>query len=223
VIARTFGIALLSALGCVAQEQTATLAGTVVDPLGSPIPKAMARLESENTKGLRFSTDTNDSGQFRFADLPAGTYSLVVLGPGFSEWYKAGILMLPGQQTLLPNAVLNVGIRCGDPFIEGVKRLAPGEDSGTLRGSVLDRAGSPIVEANVSLNCGGCATKTNEEGQFIFSHLTPGTYTLTVSMNRFYREFLRDYSVRNNLDWTYAPIHLKRCPFGGCGLRPQRK
>jgi hypothetical protein len=88
---------------------------------------------------------------------------------------------------------------------------------------VLDSRDSPITEASVSLNCGGCTTQTGQEGRFVFPNLKPGNYTLTVLAKGFYQETLPYYVVEKKQDWTYFPIQLKRCPFGGCGLWPRRK
>ena len=221
MIGRTLSIALRSALACFAQEQTATLTGTVIDPLGLPIANAKVQIDSEATNGPHFSSNTDYLGQFRFADIPPGSYRLEVYSPGFYTWRKDKIRLLAGQQSSLQSAVLNVGIRCGEPFIDGVQRLATGDDSSTMRGSVVDSSGAPVGGASVSINCAGCVTKTNPEGQFLFPHLTPGNYTLTVSMIGFYREFLPNYEVRNNLDWTYAPVRIERCPTGGCEQNPR--
>ena len=102
-----------------------------------------------------------------------------------------------------------------------MQRLTPGDDSGALRGSVLDSSGSPVDGAAVSVNCAGCVTKTNQEGQFTFSSLKPGSYVVAISKSGFYREFLPHYGVFKNLDWTYAPVKLERCPAEGCERIPQ--
>ena len=112
---------------------------------------------------------------------------------------------------------------CGrGPFIDSVQRLQPGDDSGTLRGSVLDGTGSPISEAIVSLGCFNCLTKTNQAGEFTFGNLKRGSYVFSISKAGYYREFFPHYGVFKNLDWTYAPINLERCPAAGCEQTPQQ-
>lgn len=83
MIARTLGIAFLSALACVAQEQAATLTGTVTDPFGSPIKNVRAQLESDDRNSPPFIVRSDDSGQFRITNLPPATYRLALYGPGF--------------------------------------------------------------------------------------------------------------------------------------------
>jgi len=222
VIGCTLLIALLSALACFAQEQPGRLTGTVTEPYGnSPIPHAEARLESEEPKGRTFVVTTDDLGQFRLADLPPATYRLEVRKPGFRMWQESGIRLSAGQQISIPTVFLIVGNGCGAPTVDVVHSLAVGDVSSTLRGSVFDSKNSPVIGASVSLNCVGCATKTSREGQFVFSNLTPRNYTLSVSMKGFYPEALSHFLVLEKQDWTYFPIQLKRCPFGGCGLKPR--
>lgn len=88
---------------------------------------------------------------------------------------------------------------------------------------MLDSAGLPVSGATVSLNCANCVTKTNHDGQFIFTNLKPGSYVITVSMPGFYREFSPNYFLYKTLDWTYGPIELERCPAEGCERAPRQE
>jgi hypothetical protein len=216
-------IALLTGLACLAQQQTATLTGAVTSLLGTPVVHAEAQLESEDGRGLRFSVETDNAGRFQFEDVPSGTYRLEVNSP-YLSYRKRGIVLLGGQRKSLPQVILAFE-RCGDPSVDSIQRLAMGDDSSTLRGSVLDNSGTPVSGAVVSLNCDGCVTKTNWDGQFAFSKLKPepGNYTVSVSMMGFYREFSPNYFVYKNLDWTYAPIQIERCPAEGCERTPRQE
>jgi hypothetical protein len=199
VIGRVFWVALVSGLACLAQDGTATLTGTVADPLGSPLENAKAQLISEETDGLRFSLQTDKLGQFRFADIPPATYRLEISSLGFDPRRKIGIRLSAGQAVTLPIFVLNLGMCGSGPPVDALQHLAPGEDSGTLRDKVVKSSGAPVVGASVSLNCARCVTTTNREGRFAFSHLRPGAYTLAVSMTGFYREIVAEYLVVQNL------------------------
>jgi hypothetical protein len=220
VIGRTLSIALLSGLTCFAQEQTARLTGTVFDPLGSPLKTATAKLESEKKTGLHYSVESNATGQFRFSDIQPATYRLTLHVQGFVTWTKHGIRLSVGERVTLPDAFLLLG-RCGEPAVEFIQRSASVDDSATLRGSVLDTSRSPVIGANVALDCTRCDTKTNRKGQFVFSNLKEGKYTISISANGFYREVMPHSLAVKNLDWTYAPIQLERCPARGCGLKPR--
>ena len=222
MIGRILSIALLSALACFAQEQTATLAGTVTDFLGSPIGHKILQLVSEETNTLRFSAEANNFGQFQFPDIPAGTYKLELVTPGLKTLRKTGIRLAPGQHMSIP-PVVPILDRCGEPSVDWIERVPLGDDSATLRGSVLDSTDLPLVGAIISLNCAGCVTKSNQAGQFVFSNLKPGNYTMTISMTGFYREFLPTYLVYKNTDWTFSSVELQRCPAEGCEQIPKQE
>lgn len=216
----------MSALGCVAQEQAATLTGTVTDPFGSPIKNVRAQLESDDRNSPPFIVRSDDSGQFRITSLPPASYRLELYGPGlFRPIIRTGIRLLAGHHISIPNLVLHLySLYCDDsPTIDAVQHLAPGDDSGTLRGSLLDSSGAPVKGAAVSVNCPGCVTKTNQAGEFTFANLKPGSYVVAISKAGYYREFLPHYGVFKNLDWTYAPIDLERCPAEGCERVPRQE
>jgi hypothetical protein len=112
VIGRILWITLLSALTSLAQEETATLTGTVTDQFGSPIKNAKAQLESDNRDSPPFYVTTGDSGKFRITNLPPATYRLGLYGPGlFRPTFKTGFRLLAGQQMSIPNLVLQGPVR----------------------------------------------------------------------------------------------------------------
>ena len=58
----------------------------------------------------------------------------------------------------------------------------PGSISGSIYGTVVDKAtGEPIKSAGVELSPGGLKTVTGSEGQFEFTQLIPGNYTLLIT------------------------------------------
>jgi hypothetical protein len=224
VIVRILGI-LLSALGCVAQERTATLVGTVNDSLGLPIENARVQIDSDAINIGPYSVKTDNLGHFQFVDIPPQTYHLEISVGGFKTWRKAEIRVLADQQTSLGEAFLILGTMCREePSVHFIQRSSSVDETGTLRGSVLDGSGSPIVGARVSLkHCSKCVTKTNREGQFVFSNLTEKQYTLDISMKGFYREIFSDLFIAKTMDWTYSPVQLEPCPVGGCGQTERRQ
>jgi Carboxypeptidase regulatory-like domain len=66
------------------QEVTASITGTVTDPSGAAVAGAMVTATSQE-RGLTHSSVTNDSGLYRVAQLPVGTYELKVEKPGFAS------------------------------------------------------------------------------------------------------------------------------------------
>ena len=66
-----------------AQEVTASITGTVTDPSGAAVAGANVTATSQE-RGVTFTAVTNDSGLYRVAQLPVGTYTLKVEKSGFA-------------------------------------------------------------------------------------------------------------------------------------------
>lgn len=65
------------------QEVTASITGTVTDPGGAALPGATVTATSQE-RGQTYVAETNDTGLYRIAQLPVGTYALKVEKQGFS-------------------------------------------------------------------------------------------------------------------------------------------
>ena len=64
-------------------SSTAALSGAVSDPSGARIPKATIKL-TDSEKGITRATTAGTAGDFSFALLPVGTYTLEASAPGFT-------------------------------------------------------------------------------------------------------------------------------------------
>jgi outer membrane receptor protein involved in Fe transport len=84
-----------------AQGGTGQLSGTVVDTNGAVVPNATVKLISQATAQPR-ETVTNDSGDFAFTLLPAGTYKLEVTATGFRTVVADEVRINVTQTTSLP-------------------------------------------------------------------------------------------------------------------------
>jgi hypothetical protein len=65
-----------------AQEVTATIVGTIIDPSGAPIKGATVTATDAN-RGTAWAAKTNDSGSYSLQRLPVGSYSVKVAATGF--------------------------------------------------------------------------------------------------------------------------------------------
>ena len=78
-------VAVTGAFQCAwSQEVTASITGTVTDPSGAAVTGAAVTATSQE-RGQSYTVVSNDSGLYRIAQLPVGTYSLKVEKSGFSS------------------------------------------------------------------------------------------------------------------------------------------
>lgn len=97
-----------------AQETTGGLQGTVKDSSGAVLGKASVVLTGASLGGEKKS-DTDSSGYYRFANLPPGTYTVVVKAPGFSELKREGIAIEVGH---LPTLDLTLAVGASGTVVE---------------------------------------------------------------------------------------------------------
>ncbi|MGA8438558.1 MAG: TonB-dependent receptor [Candidatus Sulfotelmatobacter sp.] len=105
---------LLLVTNVVAQETTGGLQGTVKDPSGAVISKAAVELTSTSLVGEK-SLETDNSGYYRFANLPPGTYTVKVKAAGFSELKREGIVIEVGH---LPTVDLTLAVGATGTVVE---------------------------------------------------------------------------------------------------------
>ncbi len=98
---------LLLCLSAFAQETTGGIQGTVKDPQGAVISGATVTATSPALIGSQTST-TDGAGNYRFAQLPPGTYDLNVSAKGFGVSKQAGIKIEVGA---LP--IINITLKLG--------------------------------------------------------------------------------------------------------------
>ena len=65
------------------QEVTASITGTVTDPRGAALPGATVTATSQE-RGQTYTALTNDTGLYRIAQLPVGTYTVKIEKSGFA-------------------------------------------------------------------------------------------------------------------------------------------
>src|SRR5579862_7840596 len=68
-------LAVLFSAGAWSQTQLATVSGTITDPSSAVVPGVSVTIVSRGT-GLKRSALTDTAGEYRFAGLPIGSYSL---------------------------------------------------------------------------------------------------------------------------------------------------
>jgi hypothetical protein len=102
-----FLIAVLTVVGAQAQLSTASLSGTITDPVGAVIPNAKITMTQTDTNFVRVSTSKAD-GTFHEDFLPVGPYKVSVVAAGFKTLERRGIVLSVMQSATL-DMVLQIG------------------------------------------------------------------------------------------------------------------
>jgi len=100
-------LVVVTAVTTIAQS-TGQIAGTVRDSLGAVIPGVRVEVASPALAGKVRSTTTDLNGQYRFSNLPSGTYSISFTLPGFTTQKRDGIVVTNGLSGPV-NATMAVG------------------------------------------------------------------------------------------------------------------
>jgi hypothetical protein len=79
-----------------AQEVTASITGTVLDPSGAAIPNATVTA-TDTERGTTWPTKTNEAGVFNLPRLPIGTYTLKVEATGFQTAIHPAFTLVMNQ------------------------------------------------------------------------------------------------------------------------------
>jgi len=121
-------VAILLVSAAFAQETTAGLQGTVKDPTGAVVSKATVEVSGPALIGVK-KVETDQSGYFRFANLPPGEYTLSVTAAGFKGLKRSGISLDTGK---LPTIDLNMEVGATEQTVE-VSAAAPLVDVATSK------------------------------------------------------------------------------------------
>ena len=95
---------LLFACGWAALAQvdiSAKLVGTVSDPSGAAVPNAGLAARNAQT-GLVMRATSDERGNFVFASLPPGTYTLTCEAPGFKTYASSDVVLQAEKTVSLP-------------------------------------------------------------------------------------------------------------------------
>lgn len=107
-----FGVTFISASAMA--QFTSAVEGTVTDPNGSILPKAVVTIRNLST-GIERSVETSDSGYFRISSLPAATFALTIKAVGFKTTQQEITLEVAQIRTL--NVALEVGSQTAEVIV----------------------------------------------------------------------------------------------------------
>jgi outer membrane receptor protein involved in Fe transport len=106
LILATLALLLCSPPPAVAQQETATIIGTVVDAQKGALPGATVTAKNLNTGFVR-SGVTDAEGRYRLAAVPPGSYEIAAEMQGFSGALRRGVTLTVGAESVI-NFEMNV-------------------------------------------------------------------------------------------------------------------
>src|SRR5256714_130163 len=133
------------------QAVNATLLGTVTDSSGAAVASVKVTITETNT-GISRTSQTNDSGNYVFPDLPPGTYTVTAEQPGFKRASRAGFEVIVNT-TRRVDLVLQPGSGSETILVEAETPILQTEraDTGRKLETVLRRTyrSAPIVISKI--------------------------------------------------------------------------
>ena len=130
-----FALASILVVPAILAQSTGTIQGSVTDPSGAPVPKAIVTVRNIAT-GEERSFTTDDVGLYVVPSLPAGRYQVSVKAPGLQPT-TANDLVLEVGRTVQQNFHLPVATVTEAVEIVGVSPVI--ETSTVSVGSVVDQ------------------------------------------------------------------------------------
>jgi hypothetical protein len=101
----------------VSAQVSASIAGTVTDASGAPVPAAAVTATNRETGALRTSV-TDDSGRYRMLALAVGEYEIRVAKSGFQDAVRSGIRLVLGQEAAV-DVTLQIGTLQSEVTVTG--------------------------------------------------------------------------------------------------------
>src|SRR5690242_16530834 len=104
----TIAVVLLSISFISAQTSSGDISGRVVDPSGAAIPNAQVTLTNQLTL-QKVTTNSDRSGNFVFASIQPGTFSITVTAAGFKQFDKRDLHLTASERLSAGTMQLEIG------------------------------------------------------------------------------------------------------------------
>src|SRR5690348_1192954 len=141
----------ISSTGLFAQSDRGTITGTVSDPAGAVIANAAVQARNTETGGT-YPVAASSTGNYTIPQLPAGTYELSVMVPGFKTVVRPG-LIIQAAQTIRVDVTMQVGNTTESITVNAeapLLKTESGELSNTVSTETLDNLPLQMVGTNSS-------------------------------------------------------------------------
>jgi hypothetical protein len=185
---------LLASLPYVFAQSAPQIRGVVSDPAEGIVSDASITLFSlEKVREAK----TDRLGQFAFFDLPQGIYELEVKHPGFKTVLLRSINVsdVPVPQISTTLQLVNPG--CGDfqPTASYPERSGKVNLTGTVKNYSAGFVKNATLMLTLLGSSRGPSATTNENGEFQFTDLSPGKYTLKVTHKDYFEVVVTEFWV----------------------------
>ena len=179
---------------------TYAISGMVVQQ-GARVPHARVTISPLEGQRSEVSAATGNDGQFSFAGLAAGKYRLAAEFRGHRQFYQE-------HEGFSTSIALGPGLD-SEHIVFALDAVA------TLRGTVRDEAGDPVVNAALilfqrAIVMGRAKIKilptsimTDESGEFRLRNLTPGAYFVAAQGRPWFAQYQPHSPEQNQLDVAY--------------------
>jgi len=168
-----FGFALVLFATMMYGQAASSLSGTVKDPTGAVVGKAVVTLTSDQSSAKR-STISNETGEYTFTDIAPGSYSIEASAEGFSVF---GSKVTVGASAATLDIALELASQAGQVSVEAKIdpfNVVPTEPTPSLFG--LDKS---IEDTPRSITTADAETLTRYSVKTVNDLVTvaPGTFT----------------------------------------------
>lgn len=155
---------------------------------------------------------TDGLGQFAFVALPQGIYELEVKSAGFKTVSYKGINVTSEPFPQISTTLQLESPGCGD--FQPTASYPERSGKANLTGTVKDYSAGFVKNAALTLTLFGSSrgqsANTNENGEFQFSDLNPGKYTLKVTHKDYFERSVTGFWVTPKNLTTLTPIYMFR-------------
>ena len=148
---KVVGWICLSAAAVFAQTDRGTITGTITDPAGAVIANASVQARNTQTGGT-YPVASSSTGNYTIPQLPAGTYEISVMVPGFKTVVRPG-LIIQAAQTIRVDVAMEVGNTTESVTVNAeapLLKTESGELSNTVTTETLDNLPLQILGSNSS-------------------------------------------------------------------------
>ncbi|QNI30489.1 TonB-dependent receptor [Alloacidobacterium dinghuense] len=130
-------LVVLISVGAWSQTELATVSGTITDASGAVVPGVGVTIVNQDT-GLKRSSLTDGVGEYRFAGLPTGNYSLCLEKTGFQSQTREGVELTSAADVMIDSRLAIGNIQQQMTVIANVAGID--DTTSTINGLLLEKS-----------------------------------------------------------------------------------